>query len=118
MSITAITAKLLGLKEQRAALSAEDRALAKQEEALKSDLVDLMVQIGVSELTIHDKKFRAKTEHLPVAEDWEAVYAYIETNQAFHLLHRRLSSRVLADMHENGLEVPGIVWNDRYTVAY
>jgi hypothetical protein len=118
MSITTITAKLLDLKEKRAALSAEDRELAKQEEALKSELVDLMAQLGVSEMTIHDKKFRTKTEHLPVAEDWEALYKYIEDNQAFHLLHRRLSARVLADMHENGIEVPGIAWNDRYTVAY
>jgi hypothetical protein len=118
MDLNETTNRLLEIKAAKAELSRQEKTLSEEEFFLKGALVDMMSQLGTSELTIHDKSFKLRTKQLPAAEDWDAIYAFISENNAFHLLHKRLAATVLADMKENGLETPGIKWTEEYTVTY
>ena len=118
MNLNELTETLLSLKEQRAALSAKDRELAQQETSLKSELTDVMSQLGTSQVPMHGKAFRLKTKAMPSVNDCDAFYQYVESTHSFHLLHRRLATTALNDLRENDMSPPGVEWVEEHTVAY
>jgi hypothetical protein len=50
-------------------------------------------------------------------EDWRLVYSFIEQEQRFDLLHKRLTESAVEELWENGIEVPGVGRNDVYTLS-
>jgi len=47
-------------------------------------------------------------ETQPVPESWDDIYDYIETNDAFDLLQRRLSVTAVKERWDAGVTIPGI----------
>ena len=47
-------------------------------------------------------------EELPNVKDWDAFYKYIQDNEAFFLLQRRVSSAAYRELKYSGTEVPGV----------
>ena len=47
-------------------------------------------------------------KEVPIVEDWEAFHAYIQEQNRFDLLQKRMSDKAVAEMLEDGEEIPGI----------
>ena len=45
----------------------------------------------------------------PTADNWDDIYAYIHANKYYHLLERRLTATGFRELHEKGIQVPGVV---------
>lgn len=44
----------------------------------------------------------------PTVEDWNALYVYIRENNAFELLHRRVTESAVQERWFDGVAVPGV----------
>lgn len=53
----------------------------------------------------------------PTAKDWPAIYAYIQENDAFDMLQRRLSATAVKDRWESGIVIPGIEKFDTWDLS-
>jgi hypothetical protein len=50
-----------------------------------------------------------KRELFPQATDWARFYEYVKKNDAFHLLHKRLSIDAYREVRDSGAIIPGLV---------
>ena len=72
-------------------------------------IIDLMIEQGLSSTKIPGIATISKVEKdVPAAEDWGAIYQFIEDNAMPHLLQRRLSETSIKELNDQGVEVPGV----------
>lgn len=97
------------LKERRDLASAD---LSAAEEAFKAQeqiVLEMMGEQGIESTRVKGIATLTRVEQeVPVAEDWGAIYQFIEDNQMPHLLQRRLSSTSIKELEGQGVEVPGV----------
>lgn len=84
-------------------------ALKKEESKFKALIIATLREqevdvVGGKELTV-----TLVTKQKPTAADWEALYAYIKENDAFDLLHRRLTEKAVKERWGNDEVVPGVI---------
>lgn len=98
--------KLKDRKDEAAAdLKAAEAAYKEQE----SIILDLMADQGIASTKIKGVAMLTVSETtMPVAEDWGAIYQFIEDNAMPHLLQRRLSSTAIDELAALGTVVPGV----------
>lgn len=53
----------------------------------------------------------------PAPKDWPAIYAFIQENDAFDLLQRRLSAVAVKDRWESNIIIPGIEKFDTWDLS-
>jgi hypothetical protein len=53
----------------------------------------------------------------PKATDWPTVWEYVRENNAFHLLHKRLTTLAVKELWDAGLDVPGVVHETLYKLS-
>ena len=53
----------------------------------------------------------------PTPKDWPAIYAFIQENDAFDMLQRRLSASAVKDRWESGIVIPGIEKFDTWDLS-
>jgi hypothetical protein len=97
-------------RAQRLALDKQVDELKSHEEVLKDAIITKMKEgkmlacgstLGIVKMTINKE---------PQGQDWPAIYDYIKANDAFDLLHRRLTVQAVKDRVAEGEEIPGIAW--------
>lgn len=50
-----------------------------------------------------------KAKQVPTAGDWRKIYDWIKENDAFDILHKRLTDTAIKAREEDGIIIPGIV---------
>jgi hypothetical protein len=105
-------AMLIELKEisdRKAEMKEEESTLNKRKEYLQKMLVSFMQAEGLDKLSIKGVGTASlKTKEVYTPEDWPQIYGYILEHKEFGLLHKRLSSGLLKELEESGINVPGI----------
>ena len=103
------------LADRAKQLAAERSALAAQDKKLEGELKDLKVQIiealDKQETRVAEGKI-AKVSIVeseePAVTNWDAFFAYVRKNNAFHLLQRRVSSPAWRELRAlKKKDVPG-----------
>ena len=84
------------MQDERDRLAAEckkaDDAIKKQQDAVGDALLAAMTEMGGDSLKTEAGVVERKRSMKPSAADWGAVYRFVVENDAFELLHKRLSS--------------------------
>lgn len=93
--ITAINATLNDFKSSQAALEKE---ILEALDAMGNDTTSITTKAGTLSILEND---------VPVVKDWNLVYEYITKHNAFHLLHRRMSSAAFQEYLEMEEKIPG-----------
>jgi hypothetical protein len=113
MSVTAerIVAAHQKIKAQRAAASKRaeeiDSMYVEKLERLEQKLRLILVQQGQKSFQTGGCTVYRHTEIIPQASDWETIYRWIGTNQAWDMLERRLKKTFITDyMEANKEELP------------
>lgn len=103
-------AKRLRLLKDKKDEMAKDLKVAEDEYKEQEQVVlDLMIEQGISSTKIPGVATLTKTETImPVAEDWGAIYEFIESNQMPQLLQRRLMASAIDELAGQGVVVPGV----------
>lgn len=113
MSITAerIVAAHQKIKAQRAAASRRaeeiDSMYAEKMERLEQKLLIMLREQGQKSFQTGGCTVYRHTDVIPQAADWETIYRWIETNQAWDMLERRIKKTFITDyMEANKEELP------------
>lgn len=93
--ITALNATLKRFKSSQAALEQE---ILEQLDAMGNGTTGITTKAGTLSILETD---------MPVVKNWSLVYKYIVENNAFHLLHRRMSSAAFNEYLEMDEKIPG-----------
>jgi hypothetical protein len=101
--------KLYEARSARLRLEAQVKELKAQETDIKTSIMAELAESG-----LQGAKGQIATASLtykvqPDVKDWDAVYAYIKANDAFNLLHRRITTTLWESMLDDGEEIPGII---------
>ncbi len=79
---------------------------------LDSNIQAFMQEAGLNHIKVGDIRFELKEEVVPKVGDWDSFYQWIKNNDAFFLLHRRVSATAWRDLVESG-EIPDGVESTR-----
>jgi hypothetical protein len=85
------------------------KELASQEQALKQELINHMVEHGAASIGSESYMYSVKEKTRYQVLDWPSVYEYIATNDAWEIMYRRLNEAAVADRQ-------GIPGTEEYTM--
>ena len=101
--------KLRGLKEAK---DVAGRAFKMAEEEFKEQertVLDLMEEQGIESTRIKGvATLTVTSQDVFNADDWGAVYQFIEENNMPHILQKRLASTSIKELNNQGVEIPGV----------
>jgi len=107
MKLNELIDEWLKLRDERAALARQDRALAEQISQLQAKIMDVMDAVGTSAAKSPHGTVAMVQKNQPTVTDWQAFYEYVATNDAFDLLQRRLSPPAFRARWDDDVEIPG-----------
>jgi len=96
------------LRNQKQALESEAKKLKEQMDLLEAQII---IRQDIDETTMSRGKTASAIlteQEIPKVEDWDAFYQYIQENEAFHLLQRRVSTAAARETLEAGETIAGV----------
>lgn len=94
----------------KAEFEAKDRELETQQDEVSRILNDAMAAMNAKKIDTAAGVIERKQQYKPSAADWGAIYRFVVENDAFEMLHKRLSSTFIqtwAEEHAGDLP-PGV----------
>lgn len=89
LTISEVIAKMFEVRAARAELAVREKELVAEWEALELQLLGKLEEQGSVRVSSRAGTASINEQVLPLIEDWDAFYAYIKENDAWHLLQRR-----------------------------
>ena len=96
------------IREQRLAADRLAAQLKESEDDLRKTIIAKFQDQGVKALGGQLGLVKMTELDEPVAENWELVYDYIAEHEAWHLLHKRLTSTAIKELWDDGKTIPGV----------
>lgn len=96
------------VRELRLAMQKHVDAVKKRESEIREYIINNLSKS--SDTGAAGKKYRAQivTKDVPSLKDWDVFTKYLAESGRFDLIHKRVSSKPVTDMWEEGEEVPGV----------
>ena len=79
----------------------------KQKNLITNIVISLLDEAGIRKAGNNEINISLNDEIVPTVENWEAVYNYIEQNQAWHLLQKRMAAGSYREICNLGENIPG-----------
>ena len=89
-------------------LDKQAEQMKEHEEILKKAIIAKYQEQGLTLLGSKLGVVKLSEADEPVAQDWIAVWDFIRENNAFELLHKRLTNTAVKERWEAGEEIPGV----------
>jgi hypothetical protein len=105
------------IRDQRLALDKQAAEIKETEDVLNKAIIAKMKEEKVEVAGKIGGFVKMKKNVEPTADDWPAVWKYIKENDAFELLHKRLTSEAVKERWENNVEIPGVGRKDVYKLS-
>lgn len=83
-------------------------AIRREYDALENYLLDTLPKTQLEGAAGKSGTIKIKRSVVPNVVDWDKVYAYIKKNDAWELLHRRISITACKERWDNKKDVPGV----------
>ena len=103
-----IIERMVNVREERRKISARDKELVDEWRSLEMELITRLDEEEMEKASSKYGTASITEQVLPQVVDWDAFYAYIHENQAFHLLQRRPTAAAYRELQESGQDVPGV----------
>lgn len=104
-------------RDARLAKEKEAEALKEVETGLKAQLIEGLQEAKIDGVTGKLKRAELARKDIIVAENWEALYAYIHKNKAYDLLQKRVSSEAVKERWADNKKVPGVKAEQMTTIS-
>jgi hypothetical protein len=110
--------KLEAAKEKR--IKADKRAaeLKSEENRIKDIIISEMEANSLSSVGGKACVINRTVKSRAIATDWDKLYGYIKENDAFDLLHKRLTDTAVKLREDDGVHVPGTALMDYSHLTY
>ena len=101
-------------------IKADKRAaeLKSEENALQEALIAEMEANNLSSVGGKSCVVNRTVKQRAIATDWDKLYVYIKENDAFDLLHKRLTDTAVKLREDDGVHVPGTALMDYSHLTY
>ena len=99
---------LYTLREQRLEIEAQAAEVAKKEAQVREFIINNLPKQEASGVRGRVAQVRIETKDVATAEDWSKVWKYIQANDAFDLVQRRLNDVAVKARWSEGKKVPGV----------
>ncbi len=84
------------------------KKLKEYENELEAQIIEVMQKGNLTRVGGLVASVTLQVKDKPIVRDWAELYAYIKDNDAFELLHKRLTEGAVAERAELGENVPGL----------
>lgn len=105
-------------RAQRLAADKIAASLKSDEYTLLHQLISEMEENNLSSVGGKSCIVKRTVKHRAIANDWSLIQAYIRENDAFDLLHRRITDSAVLLRREDGIEIPGISLMEYSNITY
>lgn len=103
--------ELKKVKQQIKDLNAQLSDIKEREDEIARDLIREMEAVGLKRMANDNATISVATESVPDVTDWDSFYEFISANQAFELLHKRVSATAFRELSRTQ-DVPGVQTRD------
>ena len=100
--------EMYGLRNQKQDYESKAKKIKEQMDVLEIAIIN---RLDIDETTMSRGKTASAIlteQQIPKVEDWDAFYQYIQENEAFHLLQRRVSTAAARETLEAGETIAGV----------
>jgi hypothetical protein len=98
---------LYALRAKRLELEKTLTELKSNEAELKAMLIEALKEGGLEGAKGQTATASLQYKVTPNVTDWEAVYAFIQSQGMFELLHKRITTTLWTALRDDGVTVPG-----------
>lgn len=95
-------------RDRRLELAREVDDLKTQEAILKRELISALEEAGTPGIIGNTCEVRLTYGEQPIVEDWDTLYEYIRSEDAFDLLERRIGVTAVRVRWDEDIPVPGV----------
>jgi len=95
-------------KEKRLAADKVAAALKEEEQRAQATILEEMQKQEITSIGGKLVGVRLKTDTVPVAKDWDAIFQECQRTGDFSILQRRLSAEAVKERWQAGVDVPGV----------
>jgi hypothetical protein len=99
-------------RDERLAADKVAKALKEEESALEAVLDRLFAEKNLTAVGGKSGTVTQQRNSKPICTDWDQLYKYIVQENAFELLHKRLTEGAAQDRISAGVEIPGVKLQD------
>jgi len=100
--------RLYKLRQQRLDEQKRVDAIAAEEVALKSYIIDTLPKSEASGVAGRYARVTVVTKHVPQVDDWDALYKYVVRTKSWDLLQRRVNPAAVQARWDDHKAVPGV----------
>lgn len=105
------------VRDQRLRLDKEAKELKEQEDALNKTIIAKLREQSASAIGGRNGLVKLHEDIEPNVEDWPQTYAFIKANDAWEMLHKRITVTAVKERWEAGEEVPGVGRVTKYKLS-
>jgi hypothetical protein len=105
------------IRDERRNIADRDKELVAEWRALEMELITRYEEQGVQKATTDAGTASITEMVVPQVVDWDAVYEHIKETGDFYLLQKRPAAAAFRELHEGGIEVPGIQPYTKKTIS-
>ena len=96
------------LRNQSREFERKKKDLDAQRKSIEGIIISKMGEADVTQMATGNASLTVGEKKVANPADWDDIYEYIKENDAFYLIQRRLSSKAIVELIEDGNEVPGV----------
>ena len=98
---------LIEVKKQIKDINDQLKGIKEREEEIARDLIRELEKAGIKRMANDSATISVVTENVPDVTDWDEFYRFISEQQAFELLHKRVSATAFRELSQTQ-DVPGV----------
>ena len=98
---------LIEVKKQIKDINDQLKGIKEREEEIARDLIRELEKTGLKRIANDSATISVVTENVPDVTDWDQFYRFISEQQAFELLHKRVSATAFRELSQTQ-DVPGV----------
>lgn len=117
LATSAIIKKMADIRDERRHIADRDKELVAEWRTLEMELITRYEEQGVQKATTDAGTASITEMVVPQVVDWDAVYEHIKETGDFYLLQKRPAAAAFRELHEGGIEVPGIQPYTKKTIS-
>lgn len=98
----------ISVRAQRLELDKQAEIVKQTEEDLKKTIIAKMREQEMKAVGAANGLVKLQETEEPVAENWNELWQYIKENDAWELLHKRITTTAVRERWNDGIAVPGV----------
>jgi len=106
--LPALVNQYVAIRARRLELDRESAKAKESEDDLQKVIIAKMREGDMKVLGSSLGTVKLHESEEPIAENWPEIWAFIEQNQAWELLHKRITITAVKERWADGIAVPGV----------